>query len=230
MGCRCQSGQKATLSHTRHGLVNPLHSLSSALTLAQLGFKTVKEDSLSVFYAVFFTPSITEDTNNCTLIEACESGWWYSSPLPSNHHVVIYHTDDSEPTSCDARKPDRFMNLLNNATVHISQAISKHDYDPCVDPKARFPICTMACSACLDSPCQTVFDGGARWCAVGDATMAFDPLSSHGLMLSRHRCLHRYCSCHLEHATCGAQAPGPQWHTSVVGQQMLGQFDFMCCR
>jgi len=177
------SGRKATVARKVCVLVNPLHSLTSVVhTLAQLGFKTVKEDSLLAFYAVFVAPSIAEDTDNRTLIEACESGWWYSSPLPSNHRVVVYHTDDSEPTSRDARKLDGFMNLLNNTTVHISQAISKHDYDLCVDPKARFPICTTACSARLASPCQTVSDGGARWCAVGDAAMAFDPLSSQGMI------------------------------------------------
>ncbi|KIM53006.1 hypothetical protein SCLCIDRAFT_32223 [Scleroderma citrinum Foug A] len=153
-----------------------------ATVARKLGSKTVKEDSLLAFYAVFVAPSVAEDTDNRTLIEACESGWWYSSPLPSNHRVVVYHTDDSEPTSRDARKLDGFMNLLNNTTVHISQAISKHDYDLCVDPKARFPICTTACSARLEPPCQTVSDGGARWCAVGDAAMAFDPLSSQGMI------------------------------------------------
>lgn len=74
------------------------------------------------------------------------------------------------------------MKLLNETTVHVSRAVSKHDYDICVGPKARFPICTMACSARLQPPCRIVPDSGARWCAVGDAAMAFDPLSSQGMI------------------------------------------------
>ncbi|KAL4062181.1 hypothetical protein V8B97DRAFT_1946866 [Scleroderma yunnanense] len=153
-----------------------------ATVARKLGSKTVKEDSLLAFYAIFVAPSIAEDLDYRTLIEACESGWWYSSPLPGNRRVVVYHTDDSEPTSRDARKLDGFMNLLNNTTAHISQVIGQHDYDLCVDSKARFPICTAACSARLEPPCQTMADGGGRWCAVGDAAMAFDPLSSQGMI------------------------------------------------
>ncbi|KAG0695981.1 hypothetical protein DFH29DRAFT_953147 [Suillus ampliporus] len=147
----------------------------------KLGSRTVKEDALLAFYAVFVPPLTTEDRDYRTLIEASESGWWYSSPLPNNRRVIAYHTDDTDPTSRDARKHDGFMNLLHT-TKHISRLITEGDYDILFDPDTRYPICTAAGSSRLEPPCNTTDPEGAKWVAVGDAAMAFDPLSSQGMI------------------------------------------------
>jgi 2-polyprenyl-6-methoxyphenol hydroxylase-like FAD-dependent oxidoreductase len=141
----------------------------------------VKEDALLAFYCVF-VPSLTaEDQDYRTLIEASESGWWYSSPLPYNRRVVAYHTDDTNPTSRDARKRDGFMNLLHT-TLHISRLITEGEYDILVETDTKYPICTAAGSSRLEPPCNTADPEGVRWVAVGDAAMAFDPLSSQGMI------------------------------------------------
>ncbi|KAG2132997.1 hypothetical protein DEU56DRAFT_914023 [Suillus clintonianus] len=119
----------------------------------KLGSRIVKEDALLAFYAVFVPPLTTEDRDYRTLIEASESGWWYSSPLPNNRRVVAYHTDDTDPTSRDARKHDGFMNLLH-ATQHISRLISEGEYDILFDTDSRYPICTAAGSSRLEPPCN----------------------------------------------------------------------------
>ncbi|KAG6334749.1 hypothetical protein ID866_4338 [Astraeus odoratus] len=147
----------------------------------KLGARIVKEDSLLAFYTVYIAPSTTKDTDDRTLIEACNSGWWYSSALPGNRRVVAYHTDDMHPTSRHARKLDGFINLLNDTTKHISRLIAEHEYDIYFDTNARFPICTAACSAHLEPCCQNA-PSATRWCSVGDAAMAFDPLSSQGMI------------------------------------------------
>ncbi|KDQ58313.1 hypothetical protein JAAARDRAFT_716233, partial [Jaapia argillacea MUCL 33604] len=155
------SGRKASLAH-------------------KLGANTVKSDSLLVFYALFVSPPTTQDRDYHTLIESSESGWWYSSQLPNNHCVVIYHTDDSDPSSRDTRKLDGFLNLLSHQTTYISALIADGEYDLVVDAKARQLRCTAARSSYL----EPFLDAGdiLKWCAVGDAAMAFDPLSSQGMI------------------------------------------------
>jgi len=110
------------------------------------------------------------------LIEASESGWWYTSQLSNNRRVVAYHTDDTDPSSKLARKQDSFLELLNHQTTHISKTIVDGDYD--LLPDTKYPRCTAANSSRLEPFC----DEEERWYAVGDAAMAFDPLSSQGII------------------------------------------------
>lgn len=118
----------------------------------------------------------SEDRDNRTLIEAAESGWWYSSRLSQNRRVVAYHTDDDDPSAKLARTPDAFLELLRNHTRHISEIIQACNYD--YAPGGKFPRHTAACSSSLDPICNET----EHWCAVGDAAMAFDPLSSQGMI------------------------------------------------
>jgi hypothetical protein len=140
----------------------------------KLGAKVLKQDNLLAFYSLFV--SSEDDNDHRTLIEATESGWWYTSQLAHNRRIVVYHTDDDDPSAKLARKPDGFLDLLHNRTVHISQIILERNYD--LPPGARFPHCTAAGSSVLDPIC----DDAERWCAVGDSAMAFDPLSSQGII------------------------------------------------
>lgn len=140
----------------------------------KLGAKIQKTDKLLAFYSLFVTSE--DDTDNRTLIEAAESGWWYTSCLPHNKRIVVYHTDDDDPSAKFARTPDGFLNLLHNHTHYISQIIIEHNYS--LPPGTRFPRSTAAGSSTLDPFC----DENERWCAVGDAAMAFDPLSSQGMI------------------------------------------------
>jgi flavin-dependent dehydrogenase len=153
----------------------------------KLGARTVKTDSLLAFYALFQATHTTQDHDYRTLIEATESGWWYTSQLPNSCRVVVYHTDDSDPTSRIARKEEGFLNLLQSETTHISQLIAEMADDLVVDPGARQPKCTAAGSSYLE-PCYDSGDdgesGSPKWYAVGDAAMAFDPLSSQGMIMA----------------------------------------------
>lgn len=108
----------------------------------------MKEDALLAFYCVFVPSITTEDRDYRTLIEASESG--YSSPLPCNRRVVAYHTDDTHPTSRDARKRDGFMNLLHT-TEHISRLITEGEYGILVDADPRYPVCMAAGYSRLES-------------------------------------------------------------------------------
>ncbi|KAF9504780.1 hypothetical protein BS47DRAFT_1374356 [Hydnum rufescens UP504] len=140
----------------------------------KLGAKVLKKDNLLAFYSLFV--SSEDDNDHRTLTEATESGWWYTSQLAHNKRIVVYHTDDDDASAKVARKPDGFLDLLHNHTVHISQIILERNYS--LPPGAKFPHCTAAGSSILEPICNEV----ERWCAVGDAAMAFDPLSSQGII------------------------------------------------
>lgn len=136
----------------------------------------MKTDKLLAFYSLFVSRDDSGDTDNRTLIEASESGWWYSSRLSHNRRVVAYHTDDDDPSAKLARTPDGFLELLHNHTHHVSGIIRGCDYE--FPPGIKFPRHTAAGSSSLDPIC----DETEHWCAVGDAAMAFDPLSSQGMV------------------------------------------------
>ncbi|KAF8630506.1 hypothetical protein AX15_002877 [Amanita polypyramis BW_CC] len=137
----------------------------------KIGAKTIKSDSLLAFYALF--ESCEEDEEHHVLIEAAESGWWYTTQLAENKRIIVYHTDDDEPPSKIARKPDGFMQLLYE-TVHVLKVVQNYGYSIL----ENYPRCTAAWSSILHPLC----DEEKRWCAVGDAAMAFDPLSSQGMI------------------------------------------------
>jgi 2-polyprenyl-6-methoxyphenol hydroxylase-like FAD-dependent oxidoreductase len=140
----------------------------------QLGAKTLKGDKLLAFYSLFVSSG--GDGDRRTLIEATESGWWYSSSLPHNRRIVVYHTDDDDPSAKLVRTPDGFLDLLHNQSQHISSILTANDYD--FLPGLKYPRPTAANSSVLSPICDDV----EHWCAVGDAAMAFDPLSSQGMI------------------------------------------------
>jgi 2-polyprenyl-6-methoxyphenol hydroxylase-like FAD-dependent oxidoreductase len=142
----------------------------------KLRAETIKLDGLLAFYVVFASTNI--DLDRRTLIEATETGWWYSSQLAGQKRIVVFHTDDCDPSAKMARKPDAFLDMLHKDTTHISQTINDIDYRPMSGAGTNYPRCTAAGSSFL-SPFG---DQADRWCAVGDAAIAFDPLSSQGMI------------------------------------------------
>lgn len=143
---------------------------------SKLGAKTVKLDGLLAFYSVFSSTDTDQDRR--TLIEATETGWWYSSQLADHKRVVVFHTDDCDPAAKAARKQADFLEMLHKETTYISQTIHDVDYRPMSGTGINYPRCTAAGSSFL-MPFGNQED---RWCAVGDAAIAFDPLSSQGMI------------------------------------------------
>ena len=124
---------------------------------------------------MFSSPS--PDRDHRTLIEATETGWWYTSQLAHNERVVAFHTDDCDPSSKHARKHEGFLDMLRN-TTQISQIIEDSDYRLVSGIGTNYPRCTAAGSSFL----EPFGDESGQWCAVGDAAIAFDPLSSQGMI------------------------------------------------
>jgi len=147
---------------------------SSDLSFFQMGATVIKEDHLLAFYAVFSSDTETTDNDRRTLIEAAPNGWWYSSKLPNQRRVVVYHTDDSDPTAKIAKRREGFMSLLQQTTVHVHCIIYSNHYSL----ETGYPKCTTAASTRLNPSCNP----SRGWFATGDAVVAFDPLSSQGMI------------------------------------------------
>ncbi len=111
----------------------------------------------------------TVDPTPATMIEAVPHGWWYASLLPDKRMAVALFGD-----------PDTLPHNLSHERAAFSQAISKTENLNKWIQSAGFAV---------DSPARVMSAGttrlesaaGKTWAAAGDAAVAFDPLSSHGL-------------------------------------------------
>jgi flavin-dependent dehydrogenase len=116
----------------------------------------------------FFAPDLRETaSNNATLVESVELGWWYSSLLPNGQVVVAFMTD-ADIYARASKNSRYFWNDELQKTKHTKERL--HAEAPTCVPQV-----VSANSSYLD---KTV---GQNWLAVGDAAMAFDPLSSQGI-------------------------------------------------
>jgi flavin-dependent dehydrogenase len=103
-----------------------------------------------------------------SLVETVEIGWWYHAPLGPTRSICMLVTDDDllpRGTQSDLRA--WWLDQLGR-TVQLERRFRK------VAPPQRL-IVRSARSQHVDPVC------GARWIAVGDAAMAFDPLASQGI-------------------------------------------------
>jgi flavin-dependent dehydrogenase len=102
-----------------------------------------------------------------TLIEAQESGWWYSTSVPGGKLVVGWMSDTDLIRQMKLKDAAQWHQLLAQSTQ------TRQRTEPAV--ASSDPMIFAARSQRL----STV--AGRRWAAAGDAAMAFDPLSSHGI-------------------------------------------------
>lgn len=155
--------------------INESHWLIDAsgrpATLARaLGARRTEHDALIAFHMRLVSIS-DSDQDGRTWVEAVENGWWYSVLLPSRERLVAFLSD--------ADLIDRRA-LLTQAGLWAALALApqlsvhcrEHRYAPSSQPHGA-----DACSSHLDRGAA----GTKRWLAVGDAALAFDPLSSKGI-------------------------------------------------
>lgn len=106
------------------------------------------------------------------LVEAVDGGWWYSVHAPRVGLMLAFFTDRDLIDLRAARTQSGFRALLAKSRATCGRA-SAIDW-----PSIRPPVAMAAQSSALDRIC------GDRWIAVGDAALAYDPLSGHGLTLA----------------------------------------------
>lgn len=108
--------------------------------------------------------ALPDATDGHSLVESTPDGWWYTTLLPSRRRLVSYFTDPDLFTPADFRR-----RLLT--TRYVAPTADAHGIGTPNHPR-RAP----AHTAHLD---QVHGDG---WIAAGDAVLAFDPVSSQGIL------------------------------------------------
>lgn len=128
-----------------------------------LGARRVRRDRLVGIVAA--VPAREDDHDARTLIEAVAGGWWYTALVPGRKRVVALMTD-SDLVPPGARTPSGFRALLSR-TEHVATFVDGVVIEPQSEPAHGSYLSPSA---------------GDGWLAVGDAGLAFDPLSSQGIM------------------------------------------------
>jgi len=140
-------------------------------TLARaLGATRIEHDALIAFHMRLASDG-DSDQDGRTWVEAIENGWWYSVLLPSRERLVAFLSD--------ADLVER-RQLLTQAGLWAALAQAPRLFSHCREhgyALSSQPHGADACSSHLDRAA----DDGQRWLAVGDAALAFDPLSSKGI-------------------------------------------------
>lgn len=140
-----------------------------AASLARaLGARRIAHDAQIAFHQRLRSER-GDDHDGRTWVEAVEDGWWYSVLLPSRERMVAFLTDAD---LCDHRRlldGDGLWRALADAPA-LHALCTAHGYAPA----------SRALGADA-SGCHLDRAASERWLAVGDAALAFDPLSSKGI-------------------------------------------------
>jgi flavin-dependent dehydrogenase len=131
------------------------------------GAGRISFDRLVSIVGFFSSSSRKKGSDSFTLVEAVEDGWWYSAMLPDLRVVVAFMTDaDLYKKASKALR--YYWRLQLRKTIHTRSRISHRGQAP-------DPVVVAANSSRLN---RSV---GRNWLAVGDAAIAFDPLSAQGV-------------------------------------------------
>ena len=133
----------------------------------QLGARRQRHDSLVCLWLYGRDQQTTVDSRS--QIEAVEHGWWYTASLPGQRRVLAFHTDTDLPVARALRSSSALLEAAKT-TIAISAQLDAAGF------VADAEITTTAAHSATLQPAS-----GDRWCAVGDAALSFDPLSSQGL-------------------------------------------------
>lgn len=105
------------------------------------------------------------------VLEAADCGWWYTSLLPLGLRIVVLVTDvDLLPAAADARR--RFWLQSLEKTTYVRKF---------ADSIGKAKLCVAVAESSYLDPAA-----GENWIAVGDAAIAFDPLSGQGISRGLH--------------------------------------------
>ncbi len=163
--CRSRDGWRLRLGDGEETTARALIDATGrrASLARSLGARRERHDRL--LGLVGAAPARADDLDARTLVEAVPDGWWYTALVPGRSRVVTFMTD-SDLVPPGARTPTGFQAALARAE-HIAPLLRSGPIAPQTEP---------AHGSRLDPP------AGDGWLAVGDAALAFDPLSSQGIL------------------------------------------------
>lgn len=137
------------------------------------GAKSFAGDQLVAFYTIFAVDG-ARDQDGRTVVEAVPDGWFYTALLPRHRRLFVFHTDPRSPSSQQAATSEGFVRLLEETSTLVRSFLPEKNLGLPLFPPRR----TAANSTRLSPPMSLQH----RWAGVGDAAVAFDPLSSQGMM------------------------------------------------
>jgi flavin-dependent dehydrogenase len=132
-----------------------------------LGSRRVLYDNLVGIVGFLGQDSENRAASCITLIEAVENGWWYSASLPDSRLVIAYMTDADGYAKGQRHSASKWLEQLSH-TTHTQAGAKTWNLD-------AVPFIVQASSSRLDR----VY--GHNWLAVGDAALAFDPITGQGV-------------------------------------------------
>lgn len=133
----------------------------------RLGARQVVHDHLLGIMGWMRAGAGANSVDATLLIEAAAAGWWYTTLLPGERLLAAFMTSPPLPARNAGALASYWADQMAR-TQHVCRRAAGFvlDGDVCVKPA----------SSCYCNPVA-----GERWLAVGDAAIAFDPLSSMGI-------------------------------------------------
>lgn len=135
----------------------------------KMGARRTQADRLICAPMVVRSP-VASDLDETTIVEASESGWFFSCRISAFERVVSFYTDsDLFPSSLTERK--KKMASLLEQSEHLSSILERHAYthpEPATVVPAHGSVLTTI--------------AGEGWLATGEAALCYDPLCGDGLV------------------------------------------------
>ena len=138
----------------------------------QQGVRRERHDLLVGIVGLFNPIEAGPDQDTLTMVESVRDGWWHASLLPDRRLAVMLVTDSDIARRQQAASRNRWLSLLRE-TEHIDARVRASGYLP-PDSLRTFNANSSRLSTAA----------GASWLAVGDAAIAYDPLSSQGIIMA----------------------------------------------
>ena len=138
----------------------------SARVVRQAGVDVVRGDGLACVHTWLAAPPGAP--SGATIVESAPDGWWYGATLPDGSRVIAWHSDGDLDAIRRCRSADDLLAQARRTTLIAAHCAGARPVEPLRSAPARSQWPRVA--------------SGADWLAVGDASLAFDPLASQGLL------------------------------------------------
>jgi flavin-dependent dehydrogenase len=146
------------------------------------GWRLARQDTLIAVVGVLAARSGSVDVDMRTFVASVRDGWWYSALLPDGRRVAAFHTDQDLLTRDLRSDPGVWHERLVDVPV-IGDLVRNAGTRP---PASLRIVAADSRRLCPSGPLAGRWRVGTRRypqvMAVGDAAMAFDPLSSQGIL------------------------------------------------